>query len=119
MTPGIRNIRVCLSQQCFNLLADAMCAYSKRTGRFQTIRTTVQAACEGIGSKDVSREDVETFFSEYSVDGDVAVWLEIRPAWAAQYDSLREQVKKFSGKQGADKIMVPLTVFIATRENLI
>lgn len=119
MAAGNRNVRIHLSQQCFDLLADAMCAYSKRTGRFQTMRMTVQRACERLKSHRISKEELDLFLSEFSVDGDIAVWLEVTPKWSADYDALRDKVKKIGEKQGVDKILVPLAVYLAERHNLI
>ena len=65
MAAGNRNVRIHLSQQCFDLLADAMCAYSKRTGRFQTMRMTVQRACERLKSHGISKEELDLFLSEF------------------------------------------------------
>lgn len=119
MAAGNRNVRIHLSQQCFDLLADAMCAYSKRSGRFQTMRMTVQRACERLKSHGISREELDHFLSEYEVDGDVVVWLEVSPKWSADYDALRDNVKKIGEKQGIDKILIPLAVYLAERHNLI
>lgn len=119
MAAGNRNVRIHLSQPCFDLLADAMCAYSKRTGRFQTMRMTVQRACERLKSHGISKEELDLFLSEITVDGDVAVWLEVTPKWSADYDALRDAVKKMTSKQGVDKILVPLAVYLAERHNLI
>lgn len=119
MAAGNRNVRIHLSQQCFDLLADAMCVYSKRTGRFQTMRMTVQKACQRLKSHGISKEELDLFLSECAVDGDIAVWLEVTSKWAADYDALRDKVKKFGDKQGVDKILVPLVVYLAERHNLI
>ena len=119
MAAGNRNVRIHLSQQCFDLLAEAMCTYSKRTGRFQTMRMTVQRACERLKSHGISKEELDLFLSEYEVDGDIAVWLEVTPKWSADYDALRDKVKKISDKQGVDKLLVPFAVYLAERHNLI
>ncbi|WP_235982117.1 hypothetical protein [Novosphingobium aerophilum] len=119
MAAGNRNVRIHLSQQCFDLLADAMCAYSKRTGRFQTMRMTVQRACERLQSHGISKEELDLFLSEFPVDGDITVWLEVSPKWSADYDALRDKVKKIGDRQGIDKILVPLAVYLAERHNLI
>lgn len=119
MAAGNRNVRIYLSQQCFDLLADAMCAYSKRTGRFQTMRMTVQRACERLKSHGISKEELDLFLGEFALDGDIAVWLEVTPKWSADYDVLRDKVKKIEDKQGVDKILVPLAVYLAERHNLI
>ncbi|MCW1384624.1 hypothetical protein OLX02_17515 [Novosphingobium sp. KCTC 2891] len=119
MAAGNRNVRIHLSQQCFDLLAEAMCAYSKRTGRFQTMRMTVQRACERLKSHGISKEELDLFLSEYEVDGDVVVWIEVSPKWSTNYDALRDKVKMIADKQGVDKILVPLAVYLAERHNLI
>lgn len=119
MAAGNRNVRIHLSQQCFDLLADAMCVYSKQTGRFQTMRMTVQRACERLKSHGISKEELDLFLSEFAVDGDIAVWLEVTPKWAADYDGLRVKVKKIAEKQSVDKVLVPLAVYLAERHNLI
>lgn len=118
MASGIRNVRINLSQQCFDLLADAMCDFSKKTGRFQTMRMTVQAACERLEGYMFSRAEFEQFLCEFPVDGEIAVWLEISPKWGSAYDGLRQKLKEFTGKQGVDKAMVPFAVYLATSRQL-
>ena len=44
---------------------------------------------------------------------------EVTPKWSADYDALRDKVKKISEKKGIDKILVPLAVYLAERHNLI
>ena len=119
MAAGNRNVRIYVSQQCFDLLADAMCAYSKRTGRFQTMRMTVQEACERLKTPGISRDELDQFLAEYPVAGSIAVWLEVTPQWADAYNSLRGKVKKFGDKQGADKVVIPFAVYLAAAHNLI
>ena len=38
---------------------------------------------------------------------------------SGDYDALRDKVKKIGEKQGVDKILVPLAVYLAERHNLI
>lgn len=117
MASGIRNVRINLSQQCFDLLADAMCDFSKKTGRFQTMRMTVQAACERLEGLSVSHAEFEQFLCEFPVEGEISVWLEIGPKWGSAYDGLRQKLKGFAGKQGIDKAMIPFAVYLATRHH--
>lgn len=118
MASGIRNVRINLSQQCFDLLADAMCDFSKKTGRFQTMRMTVQVACERLEDYRFSQAEFEQFLCEFPVDGEIGVWLEINPKWGSAYDGLRQKLKEFTGKQGIDKVMIPFAVYLATRHHL-
>jgi hypothetical protein len=55
MAAGTRNVRIFVSEQCFDLLVDAMAAFSKETRRFQTMRMTVQAACSRLKSHGISK----------------------------------------------------------------
>lgn len=119
MAAGTRNVRIFVSQQCFELLVDAMAAFSKQTRRFQTMRMTVQAACARLKPHGISKEELDLFLSEFAVDGDIAVWLEVTPRWVTDYNALRDKVKKIGEKQGIDKILVPLAVYLAERHNLI
>lgn len=119
MAAGTRNVRIFVSQQCFGLLVDAMGAYSKRTRRFQTMRMTVQAACEGLKSHGFSKDDLDQFLSEYPIDGDISVWLEVTPKWASDYDALRDRLKEVSVKHGIDKMLVPFAVYLAVTANLL
>ena len=119
MAAGTRNVRIFMSEQCFELLVDAMAAFSKQTRRFQTMRMTVQAACSRLKSHGISNDEFDLFLSEFAITGDIAVWLEVTPKWSADYDALRDKVKKISEKKGIDKILVPLAVYLAERHNLI
>ena len=76
---GTRNIRITVSRECFALLADAMCEFSKTTSRFRSLRSTVQHACERAKSLTFAREDVERFLSRYPLDGQISIWLEDGP----------------------------------------
>lgn len=119
MAPGTRNVRIFVSQQCFDLLADAMCAYSKRTGRFQTLRTTVQTACGRLKSHRISKDELDQFLSECEVEGDIALWLEVSPNWSIEYNVLRERVKELGDRQAVDKVIIPFAVYLAAAHNLI
>lgn len=118
MAAGTRNVRLHVSQQCFDLLADCMCAYSKRTGRFQTMRTTVQAACERLKSDEITKSELDRFLETYPIDGPISIWLEVTPKWAGSYDALRVRMKELLRKQGIDKILIPFSVYLADRAGL-
>lgn len=118
MTAGTRNIRIHLSQECFALLADAMSKFSKSSGRFQSLRAAVQHACNTIKSTGILKGDLDLFLTEYQVDGDIAVWLEIKPDWAEAYDNLRHKLGKISGKPVHDKVVIPFLVHLARKNRL-
>jgi hypothetical protein len=119
MAAGTRNVRIFLSEQCFDLLVDSMAAFSKETRRFQTMRMTVQAACTRLKSYGISKGELEEFMAGYPIDGDVRVFLEVSPEWAQAYDELRARVKEISGKSGSDKVLVPFSVYLAGKHNLL
>ncbi len=119
MATGTRNVRIFVSEQCFALLVDAMAAFSKKTGKFQTMRMTVQAACTRLKSHRVSRTELEQFLADYTLEGDIPVWLEVTPAWSSDYDILRERVKEIAGKQGTDRIVIPFSIYLAADNNLL
>ena len=75
MASGTRNIRMLINQDCFAFLADAMCEYSKKTTKFQSLRSTVQHACVSTKSLALEREDLERFIAEHTFDGKIRVWL--------------------------------------------
>jgi hypothetical protein len=119
MAAGTRNVRIFLSEQCFDLLVDAMAAFSKQTRRFQTMRMTVQAACARLKTHGISRPELEEFLAEYPIDGDVRVFLEVNPEWAQIYDALRARVREISGNSASDKVLVPFAVYLAVKHNLL
>lgn len=119
MSGGTRNVRIYLSQQSFALLVDTMCSFSKKTGRFQTMRMTVQAACSRLQAHSLVREDLDRFLDEYPVEGEIGVWLEVTPKWANEYDALRTRVKQLGKAQGVDRILVPFAVHLAAVRNLL
>lgn len=92
MASGTRNIRMLINQDCFAFLADAMCKYSKKTTRFQTLRSTVQHACVSTKAIGLEREELDRFLAEHSFDGKIRVWLEVKPDWLADYDSMRQKI---------------------------
>lgn len=119
MAAGTRNVRIKLSQQCFELLVDGMAAHSKRTGRFETMRMTVQAACESLKSRDIPRDELDQFLAEYAIEGDIAVWLEVTPKWSGAYAALRQKVKQLHDRHGLDKIVIPFAIYLAAAHNLL
>jgi hypothetical protein len=118
MAAGTRNIRIYLSPESFALLADAMCAFSKSSGRFQSLRAAVQHACSRIKSHGISKNDLDLFLSEFSLDGDIEVWLEIKPDWAEDYDQLRQKLAEISGKPVHDKVVISFLVYLARMNHL-
>ncbi|CCW15985.1 hypothetical protein EBBID32_3160 [Sphingobium indicum BiD32] len=119
MAAGTRNVRIFVSQQCFELLVDAMAAFSKQTRRFQTMRMTVQAACARLKPHGISRFELEEFLAEYPIEGDIRIHLEVTPEWSADYDLMRAKVKGISEKSGSDKSLVPFAVYLAVKHNLL
>ena len=119
MAAGTRNVRIFLSEQCFDLLVDAMATFSKQTRRFQTMRMTVQAACSRLKTHRILNSEFEEFLAEYPIDGDVRVFLEVSPEWAPAYDALRAKVKEFNGNSGSDKVLAPFAVYLAGKHNLL
>lgn len=119
MAAGTRNVRIFVSEQCFALLVDAMAASSKKTKRFQTMRMIVEAACTRLKSHGFTQDDLEQFLAEYPIDGDIPVWLEVTPRWSKDYDALREKVRRYGDKSGADKVVIPFAVYLAGVHNLL
>lgn len=119
MASGTRNIRMLLSQDCFDLLADAMCVFSKNSAKFQSLRSTVQHACKQSRSVEFDRKDIDQFVAEHPVDGKVAVWLEVKPDWIADYDEMRQKIAQISGKTVHDKVVIPFVVHLAQVNHLL
>ena len=119
MAAGTRNVRIFVSEQCFDLLVDAMAAYSKESRRFQTMRMTVQAACSRLKSHGISKQELDDFLAEYAIGGDIRIFLEVAPEWSGDYDAVRAKVKEISEKPGLDKILVPFAVYLAVKHNLL
>ena len=119
MAAGTRNVRIFVSEQCFDLLVDAMAAFSKQTRRFQTMRMTVQAACSRLKPHGISSFELEEFLADYPIEGDIRIHLEVTPAWSVDYDLMRTKVKEISEKSGSDKSLVPFAVYLAVKHNLL
>jgi hypothetical protein len=117
MAAGIRNIRLFLSRECFALMADAMCEHAKRSGKFQTIHTTVERACKVAKNCGFAREDLDLFLAEYAIEGDRPVWLNVRPDWADEFEAMREATARVAGYTVHHKVVAPFAVYLAlTRE---
>ncbi len=113
MASGTRNIRMLISQDCFAFLADAMCEYSKKTAKFQSLRATVQHACSRANSMDIARQDLDRFLAGHPVDGSIKVWLEVSPEWLDDYNAVRRRITEISGKPVQDKAVIPFVVHLA------
>lgn len=118
MAAGTRNVRIQISEECFALLADAMCAFSKRSGRFQSFRATTQHACECIRRRGINREELDQFRDRFIVDGAVVVWLEIKPDWIDVYEAARTQIANVSGKTLHDKEIIPFLAHQALQHHM-
>lgn len=119
MAAGTRNVRIFVSEQCFELLVDAMAAFSKQTRRFQTMRMTVQAACSRLKSHGILKGELDEFLAEYPIDGDIRIFLEVTPEWSQDYDALRAKVRKIGGQTISDKVLVPFALHLAVKHNLL
>ncbi|WP_230487964.1 hypothetical protein [Novosphingobium sp. ES2-1] len=113
MASGTRNIRMLISQDCFAFLANAMCEFSKKTARFQSLRATVQHACSSASSMEIARADLDRFLAEYPVEGKVKVWLEVGADWLDDYDTFRRKVAQVGGKPVQDKAVIPFLIHLA------
>ena len=113
MARGTRNIRMLISQECFAFLADAMGEFSKKTAKFQSLRSTVQHACSSASSMEIAREDLDRFFAEHPVEGKVKVWLEVGSDWLEGYDTFRRRVAQIGGKPVQDKAVIPFLIHLA------
>lgn len=110
---GTRNIRITVSQECFALLADAMCEFSKSTGRFQSLRSTVQHACECAKDLEIAREEVENFVSDLPLEGPISIWLEVKRDWVDNYDEVRRRIADTCGKVMHDRVVISFVVWLA------
>lgn len=113
MTGGTRNIRITVSQDCFALLADAMCAFSKSTGRFQSLRSTVQHACARTKGLEIAREEIEGFVESHPLEGAISIWLEVKPDWIDDYDAIRRRIAETCGKVMHDRVVIAFVVWLA------
>lgn len=113
MAGPTRNIRMLISQECFDFLADATCGFSKKTSKFQSLRSTVQHACSRAAAMDIVREDLDRFLALRPIDGRIRVWLEVSPEWLDDYDALRRRVAEIGGKPVQDKAVIPFLVHLA------
>jgi hypothetical protein len=117
MAAGIRNIRLFLSRECFGLMAEAMCEHAKRSGKFQTIHTTVERACAVAKNCGFARAELDLFLAEYVIEGDRPVWLKVTPHWAADFEAMREATARAAGGSVHHKVVASFAVYLAlTRE---
>lgn len=118
MSTGTRNVRIFLSPEGFALLTEAIGHYSRKTAKFQTMRATVQRACQRTKPLGISYEDVGLFLADHPIGGEISIFLEIKPDWAEDYDALRQKISQISGKQAQDKLAVPFIVHLALTNDL-
>jgi hypothetical protein len=119
MRAGTRNIHLFMSQECFALMAEAMCEYSKRSGKFQSFRATVERACRMAITREIARSELDLFLAEYAIEGQVSVWLEISPRWSGEYDALRHAIPAGGPAPVPDKVAVPFAVYLALTHDLL
>lgn len=119
MAGGTRNIRIIISQECFALLADAMCEFSKSTGRFQSLRSIVQHACARAKGLEIAREEIETFVSALPLEGPISIWLEVKPDWIEDYDEVRRRIADTCGKVMHDRFVIAFVVWLVRTNRLL
>lgn len=113
MAGGTRNIRISVSQECFALVADAMCEFSKSAGRFQSLRSTVQHACARAKGLEIARAEIEDFVSGLALEGPISIWLEVKPDWIDDYDEIRRRIAETCGKVMHDRVVIAFVVWLA------
>ena len=113
MAGATRNIRMLINQECFAFLAEAMCDFSKKTAKFQSLRSTVQHACAGAASMDIAREELDHFLARQPIGGTIRVWLEVSPEWLDDYDALRRRIAEIGGKPLQDKAVILFLIHFA------
>lgn len=119
MAGGTRNIRITVSQECFAFLADAMCEFSKTTGRFQSLRSTVQHACKHAKGREFARDEIEKFVSGLPLEGPISIWLEVKPDWIEDYDEVRRRIAETCGKVMHDRAVIAFVVWLARTNRLL
>lgn len=119
MRAGTRNIHLFLSQECFALMAEAMCEYSKSTGKFQSFRATVERACKMAKTREIARSELDLFLAEYDTRGTLSIWLEITPRWSGEYEALRQAIPGTGQALVPDKVAVPFAVYQALTHDLL
>ena len=119
MRAGTRNIHLFMSQECFALMAEAMCEYSKRSGKFQSFRATVERACRMAKSREIARSELDLFLAEYAIEGPLSIWLEISPRWSGEYDALRQAIPVSGQALVQDKAAVRFAVYLALTNDLL
>ena len=117
MTSTTRNVRIEVGPDHFALLADAMCLCSKNTAKFQSFRATVQHACRSVAELDLSPQDLAAFLASTSPGNTIALWLEVKSDWMADFDNARAKVAKINGKPVHDRLAIPFIVGQAIPKN--
>jgi len=119
MSGVTRNVRIEVSSEHFALLADAMCMYSKKTGKFQSFRATVQEACHRAADLDFSAQDLSDFLSAAPSTNTIALWLEVKSDWMSAFDAARAKVFQISEKPLHDRLAIPFIVGRALASNVL
>ena len=117
MTSTTRNVRIEVSPDHFALLADAMCLLSKNTSKFQSLRSTGQHACRSVAEHDFSPQDLADFLAAASPGNTIALWLEVKSDWMADFDNARAKVAQITGKPVHDRLAIPFIVGQAITRN--
>lgn len=118
MSTGTRNVRIFLSPEGFTLLTEAIGHYSRKTAKFQSLRATIQRACQRTKALGIAPEEVQLFLADHPIGGEISVFLEIKPDWAEDYDMLRRKIAVISAKPPQDKLAVPFVAHFALIHDL-
>jgi len=119
----MRTIRLMVSKNLFELFTDAIRAYSRETGRFQSFRSTVQHACHRLRPVHFTADDFETFREQYRLgekrEDKIGIWLQIAPSWQQDYTSLRESLEITNTCAVTDRLTIGFALYLAMATGLI
>lgn len=111
-------VRFFVSQAFIDIAADAIALQTKKSGRFSTLRSTIELGCERLAGSRLDPEDFLSFRQTTELDGDIRVHLNMHGSWSADYEDLKAQLAKIVEKRVFDRTVIAYLLHLSIQNDL-
>lgn len=108
--------RLMVSEELFAIAAQAVCAHSRQTRRFESLHTTVCRACELIRQTPALARSIDPLLCRQGIDGPVRVHLIIKDNWSAMFKEALAELGAAAGRTLSVKEGLCILLNLANRE---
>lgn len=110
--------RFFVSQEFIDIAADAIANQTKKSCRFSTLRSALEASCEQISPHQIDADDLLVFLRTVQLDGEVRVHLNMYASWSERFDMLKSKISEIAGKRVFDWVAIAYLLHVAVQNDL-